>query len=199
VAAPPAARRKLGVTFADGGAGEHPTPAAPAPFSPPPANPGPGGWPGVPHYSTLPAAYYPPPGMSHTPPPGFNPFLSPSAATGWSGYSGPVTSSTPAPSPAPPPPLPRPAIKSEPAPPRDAFLSQPQHIYVTGAGYNAVAPGEHRSPPCGCGSKHCPTYTPGPHATWDCPFRYMARYGSCPGFLATGQKDPTQWNGDILS
>jgi hypothetical protein len=91
------------------------------------------------------------------------------------------------------------AVKSEPPPPREPFLGQPQHIYVTGAGYNAVAPGEQRSPPCSCGSKHGSTYLPGLHATWDCPFRYMARCGSCPGFLASGQRDPAQWNGDSLT
>ena len=54
-------------------------------------------------------------------------------------------------------------------------------------------------PPCGCGSKHGAGYRPGPHATWDCPFRYMARYGSCPGFLPSGMKDPSQWSGDHLT
>jgi hypothetical protein len=27
----------------------------------------------------------------------------------------------------------------------------------------------------------------------------MARYGSCPGFLPNGQRDPSQWNGDALT
>ncbi len=62
-----------------------------------------------------------------------------------------------------------------------------------------MPPGDHGSPPCGCASKHGPGYQPGPHATWDCPFRYIARYGSCPGFLPSGQKDPAQWNGDSLT
>jgi len=197
--APLPARRKLTVSFADGGLGEPQTQAAPAPLSPPPANIGSGGWPGVPHYATYPAAYYPPQGVSHTPPPGFNPFnpagLSPPAPAGWSGYSGPV----PASSPAPPAPPARAAIKAEPLPGREPFLGQPQHIYITGEGYNAVPPGEQRTPPCGCPSKHGPAYLPGPHATWDCPFRYMLRCGSCPGFLPSGQKDPAQWTGDRLT
>jgi hypothetical protein len=197
--APPLARRKLTVPSADGGPGEPPAQAAPAPFSPPFANIGSGGWPGVPHYATFPASYYPPQGVPHTPPPGFNPFnpagLSPPAPAGWSGYSGPVPSSSPAP-PAPPA---RVAVKPEPLPGREPFLGQPQHIYLTGEGYNAVPPGEQRSPPCGCAAKHGPAYLPGPHATWDCPFRYMTRCGSCPGFLPSGQKDPAQWNGDRLT
>jgi hypothetical protein len=42
-------------------------------------------------------------------------------------------------------------------------------------------------------------YNPGPHATWDCPFSFIARYGSCPGFLPNGLRDPAQWNGDSLN
>ncbi len=72
-------------------------------------------------------------------------------------------------------------------------------MYVTGAGYNAVPAGEVRLPPCSCGAKHGADYRPGPHATWDCPFRYIARYGSCPGFLHNGRRDPVQWNGDSLT
>jgi hypothetical protein len=194
---PPPARRKLGVTFADGGPGEPQAQAAPAPFSSPPAHLGSGGWPGVPHYATYPASYYPPQGAAHTPPPGFNPFLAQPAGAAWSGYSGPVPASPALPPP--PPPAPRVAVKSEPQAVREPFLGQPQHIYVTGEGYNAVAPGEQRVPPCGCASKHGPAYLPGPHATWDCPFRYMTRCGSCPGFLPSGQRDPAQWQGDHLT
>ncbi len=54
-------------------------------------------------------------------------------------------------------------------------------------------------PPCGCRAKHGALYKQGLHATWDCPFRYMARYGSCPGFLCNGMKDRTQWSGEHLT
>ncbi len=27
----------------------------------------------------------------------------------------------------------------------------------------------------------------------------MARYGSCPGFLSNGMKDPAQWSGEQLT
>jgi hypothetical protein len=175
VATPPAARRK--VAFADGGAAEH--------FASPPSltqapGPGQGGWPGVPHYATHPAAYYPPTGAAFAPP--MAPFSpTPAGGQGWSGYAGPVTSAPPAavvlPPPTSSPPVFRPAIKPEAAPPasgKEPFLGQPQHIYLTGPGYNAVPAGEVRVPPCGCGSKHGAGYRPGPHATWDCPFRYMA-------------------------
>ena len=183
-------------------AGEH--------FASPPSltqapGPGQGGWPGVPHYATHPAAYYPPTGAAFAPP--MAPFSpTPAGGQGWSGYSGPITSAPPAaaalPPPASSPPALRPAIKHEAAPPapgKEPFLGQPQHIYLTGPGYNAVPAGEVRVPPCGCGSKHGAGYRPGPYATWDCPFRYMARYGSCPGFLPSGLKDPAQWSGDHLT
>jgi hypothetical protein len=203
---PPAARRKLGNAFADGpGAG-----AAPAHPPPSSSGPGPGGWPGQPSYSSYPAVYYPPTGAGFVPPtPG--PAVSPTVAGGaWSGYSGPISgspgaaASTSSPAATPSPAAAKVVIKSDPgAPPPDrpaqSFLSQPQHVYVTGVGYNAVPAGECRQPPCGCGAKHGPTYRPGPHATWDCPFRYMQRYGSCPGFLPTGHRDPSQWNGDALT
>ncbi len=83
------------------------------------ARPGQGGWPGVPHYATYPAAYYPPTGVAFTPP--MAPFSStPAGGQGWcrwSGYAGPVTSAPPAAAVLPPPtsspPVLRPAIKHE--------------------------------------------------------------------------------------
>ena len=83
--------------------------------------------------------------------------------------------------------------------PRLATPSSAQHVWLTGPGYNAVPAGDTRSPPCGCASRHGPTYQPGPHATRDCPHRYISSYGSCPGFLMTGMRDPQQWSGDNLT
>ncbi len=37
---------------------------------------------------------------------------------------------------------------------------------------------------------------PGHHATWDWPFRYIARYCSCPGFFNSCMKDPNQCLGN---
>ena len=200
-AAPPPARRRLaGVTFAEGTNGDPPPSPAPLPPAytqlphPPP------GWQYAPMYSTTPASYSPPAGSPFPPPPPYQPFSPPAQGGAWAGYTTPTPPATPAPAPAPQP-RPRPIIKVEPeAPPRaPPFLSQPQHVWLTGPGYNAVPAGDSRSPPCGCGSKHGPTYQPGPHATWDCPLRYIARYGSCPGFLMTGMRDPQQWAGDNLT
>jgi hypothetical protein len=78
------------------------------------------------------------------------------------------------------------------------FLSQPQHPYVTGADCGSVPAGLSRRPPCGC-HHHKPQYNPGPHATWDCPLRYVAQCGSCPGFNLVGTRDPAQWQGEILT
>ena len=83
-----------------------------------------------------------------------------------------------------------------------AGLDWPAACGGAGAGAGSeleIGPGEVRSPACGCGAKHGPNYLPGPHATWDCPFRYMARYGSCQGFLANGQRDPSHWHHDSLT
>ena len=82
---------------------------------------------------------------------------------------------------------------------KDLFASQPQHTYVTGEDCAIVPVNTVRKPACGCGNKHGAAYKPGLHATWDCPHRYIAKYGRCPGFLANGFRDPTQWNGNSLT
>jgi hypothetical protein len=76
---------------------------------------------------------------------------------------------------------------------KEKFLSQPMHPYVSGKDVASAAEGETFTPPCGCGSWGTPGYNPGPHATWDCPLRYIQRYGYCPGFLINGFRDPSQW------
>ena len=106
-------------------------------------------------------------------------------------------------------------IKAEPGPSRDKdqknkknkhdqppFLSQPMHGYVSGSDAAVVPAGLNWHPVCGCrNSQGPPGYNPGPHATWDCPFRYMQRCGYCPGFNPDGTKDPAQWlpGGDVLT
>jgi hypothetical protein len=124
-----------------------------------------------------------------------------------SGYAGPISgspgSAAAASSPAaasPPVAAPaKPAIKLDPgaSAPSQGFLSQPMHVCVTGVNYNVVP--ACRTPPCGCGAKHGPNYKPGPHATWDCPFSYMARYGSCQGSLSSGQRNLYHWHGNALT
>jgi hypothetical protein len=214
----PAARRKLAVTFADGpGAGSPPSaaqgafhlPASAAPAAYQLTSPGPGGWPGYPMYSAYPAAYYPPTGAGFSPPTPGPPVLPAVAGGPWCGYAGPISGSPGSAAAAAPPAAVSPpaaasakaAVKPEPGAPAGlhGFLAQPMHVYVTGTNYNVVPAGECRTPPCGCGAKHGPNYKPGPHATWDCPFRYISRYGSCPGFLSSGQRNPDHWTGDALT
>ena len=77
---------------------------------------------------------------------------------------------------------------------KEKFLSQPMHVYVTGRDCASAPEGETWTPPCGCGNhSNAPGYAPGPHATWDCPLRYIARCGYCPGFINNGMRDPAQW------
>ena len=123
----------------------------------------------------------------------------------WGGYTGPIAAS------APPPNLPAAAAAAAPPPPAVAvkqepaggvksygFLSQPQHAYVSGLDCDIVPVGHSRRQHCWCRNSHGPHYIPGPHATWDCPHRFIKRFGSCPGFLANGFRDPTMWHGDNL-
>jgi hypothetical protein len=134
------------------------------------------------------------------------PFLPPAPGAAWGGYAGPVAALA-APPPSVPPAaaaaaLPPPAAAAGPGPAGngrpEGFLSQPQHVYVTGADCGVVPAGQTRRPPCGCKNSHGPNYRPGPHATWDCPHRFIKRFGSCPGFLANGFRDPAMWHGDNL-
>jgi hypothetical protein len=74
------------------------------------------------------------------------------------------------------------------------------HAYVTGADCAVAPAGTPWMPPCGCANSIISGPRPGPHATWDCPLRYIAKFGRCPGFLLTGLRDPAQWlPGDILT
>ena len=125
--------------------------------------------------------------------------LSPGGA--WGGYAGPIPNSSGQLSSqaAVPPPtsVPQAAVfvKAE----KDPFSCQPQHVYVTGDHYNAIPSSEVRRPVCSCGRRFGPSYRPGLHATWDCPLRYWQLWGCCPGFLQSGERDPSQWVGNSLT
>jgi hypothetical protein len=103
-------------------------------------------------------------------------------------------------------------VKPEPgsAPSRDKtakdgtprFLSQPIHVYVAGTDAGTVPPGTCLRPSCGCAVRlRALGIHPGLHATWDCPLRYIERWGFCPGFNKDGSKDSTQWlpGGEVLT
>ena len=73
---------------------------------------------------------------------------------------------------------------------------------MTGDDCSSVPISEVRKPQCGCANRYGPAYAayrPGLHATWDCPHRYIEKWGSCPGFLRNGQRDPSKWTGNILT
>ncbi len=85
-------------------------------------------------------------------------------------YVGPITCSPPAAAAFQPPaatlPALKPIIKLEPAPAppwKDLpFLSQQQHIYITGPGYNVVPAGEVLMPPCAAGPSTAPSTSTAP-------------------------------------
>ncbi len=139
----------------------------------------------------------------------------PSGGPAWGGWSGVHPGATAPPPATPAPPASRPPgvpIKTEPGPSRDkphqgkrsrdgAFLSQPMHGYVVGEDLASVPAGACWKPVCGCRSHGPPGFNPGPHATWDCPYRYIQQCGHCPGFNPDGTKDLSQWlpGGTILT
>ena len=185
-----------GVSFADGALPPTYTVPASARF-PPPA-------PGFPYFYPQQLQFAdvggPAPAAQPTP-------LLPSGGPAWVGWFGAQPGAAAPPSATPAPPAPRPSgvpIKTEPGPPRDknqpgkrsrdcAFLSQPMHGYVSGEDLAVVPAGMCWKPACGC-RNHWPLgFDPGPHATWDCPYRYIQQCGHCPGFNPDGTKDLSQW------
>ena len=74
------------------------------------------------------------------------------------------------------------------------YLGLPAHRWVLGKMAPFDGPGA-RSPQCYCRRKYPQPVADsiGPHSTWDCPLRYIERYGRCPGFDAQGLRDPRCW------
>ena len=49
-----------------------------------------------------------------------------------------------------------------------------------------------------CHGERCKAVGAGPHPTWNCPLRFFSVRQTCPGFLPSGERDPTAWvNGDL--
>ncbi len=173
-------------------------PAAAGP-TPPPASPG---WP---PYASGPPLYYPGGGPFPFGAPA-GPFSPPPhGAAAWGGFAGaPPGSGFPFAAQAPGQPGPSPTQRVKPDPggggaEEKPYLGQPQHPYVSGTDCASVPPGQTRKPACGCLHQFKLRYLPGPHATWDCPLRYISQCGSCPGFNPDGSRDPSQWQGENLS
>ncbi len=182
---------------------EDPILPPPTPQQPPP--PAAISWPYFSHWQ------YPPQPYSVTPPYAATPPQPPqTGAVAWPGYGcplgriaagGPMHAYSP---PAVPAFAPAP-IKQEPGgvkkrKEKETFSSQPTHAYVSGTDCAVVPDGEVWMPLCHCGNAGALGFGQGPHATWDCPLRYIQKYGRCPCFLLSGQRDASQWlAGNILT
>jgi hypothetical protein len=177
-----------------------PTPASPQPApAPPPQYLPPSSHPPLPPFLSWPA-FAPPPGFSPTPTAGGGGH----GGGGAGGLPGPFAS----PHSAPPTPAAKGKVKGEPLSGKAAarkaaglpFCAQPHHAWTAGADLaNQPAGGGSRLPGCHCGNQGIASYSPGPHATWDCPLRYVKIFGFCPGFLPSGLRDLSQWQGDTLT
>ena len=138
-----------------------------------------------------PPAYTPPPPPlpPHFPPP--HAFLPPAAY-------GPPPGAYPHPYPGVPPlPLPTPTL---PPPtqraPHSGFLGKPASPLICGANYGfAVTDPNART--CTCSVARA--YPGKPHYLFECPYKYHAQRGSCPGWTATGTRIPAAWNGDDIT
>ena len=76
------------------------------------------------------------------------------------------------------------------------FLGQPSHHWLLGKFAPYTGPGS-VSHPCACYRKFVARgITIGPHARWDCPLRYIAQCGYCPGFNHEGLRLPGAWHDD---
>ena len=83
------------------------------------------------------------------------------------------------------PPGPRPA----------AFVGKPISALICGRNFGFAVQSQSR--PCSCaifrafpGSVHYP---------FECPLKYHAQRGSCPGWTNTGQRIPASWSGDDIT
>ena len=77
------------------------------------------------------------------------------------------------------------------------FLGMPAHLWLLGK----YAPHKARgslAPGCSCWKKFDAAIQGliGKHARWDCPLRYIERYGYCPGFAESGLRQRSAWIDD---
>jgi hypothetical protein len=85
-------------------------------------------------------------------------------------------------------------------PPKPAMFS-PMPIYTpfVGKPCSPVIVGDDIGIMCPPYSKHCQcsifaAFPSTQHRTWECPFAYFAKFGSCPGYTASGARIATAWN-----
>jgi hypothetical protein len=73
-------------------------------------------------------------------------------------------------------------------------LAQPAHVWILGKYAPHAGPGA-LQPECTCWKKYDVQHQRaiGAHARWDCPLRYIAQCGHCPGFTASGLRQRSSW------
>ena len=154
-----------------------PTPApAPAPaFAPAPGPPlvMPHPWPLPPHLALPPAPGFP--AYLGWPPGGPHPGVPPTAPT--------------------PPPAPLFPPGTTPPGQRPAFIGKPISTLICGRNFGFAVQTQSRTCTCAIfrafpGSVHYP---------FECPLKYHAHRGSCPGWTNTGQRIPASWSGDDIT
>ena len=165
---------------------------APRPPVPPPAlAPGP--------TLALPPAYVPPVPLAW-PPPAPYPYGVPLAPAPppvygqpMGGYHPPApTQPQPAPGPAP-----TPTPNPGPGPARTpGFLGKPVSHIICGNNFGQTLAGG-KSRPCSCLISRA--FQGRIHYPFECPLRYHAQRGACPGWTATGARIPSAWNGDDIT
>jgi hypothetical protein len=145
----------------------------------------------------------PPPTYLPPPPPPQHAWAFPGAQAAM-----PVAAHAPAPAPAPvPPPAPAPTYVPPPVPPHapraaaparaqppGGFIGRPIAPLIVGNDIGIDIPGGR---PC-----VCPVAAAFPgrsHRPFECPIRFHAVFGRCPGWTAAGARIPAAWNGEDLT
>ena len=99
----------------------------------------------------------------------------------------------------PPTPLPAPGhtppAATPPAPGRTGFLGKPVSALICGKNFGVTIPGTFRL--CSCPISRA--FTGHTHYPFECPFRYHAQRGGCPGWTAAGTRIPASWVGDDIT
>jgi hypothetical protein len=78
-----------------------------------------------------------------------------------------------------------------------AYLSGPRSVRNIPFKKDRNGGADQPGPPCT--SRTCEGLNAGYHASWNCPLRFWAVRGMCPGFLPNGARDPAAWNGDEIT
>ena len=82
-----------------------------------------------------------------------------------------------------------------PPPKASGFIGKALSAPIIGTNHGVTVPGTPRL--CACAiSKASPGRT---HFPFECPIKYHAHRGVCPGWTTTGLRNPTAWAGDDIT